>query len=194
MGSPCDQVKQVGMSSRSLALGKLAEEVDRDSVVRALVVEHLERSYNLARLLVSDRALAEEATHEAVIRAIRAAHQLRDPDAFAAWFRRILVNCSREALKRGRDRPIPVAEPVRITPDPAADLVEQQAMAAAIATLSPEHREVVALRFYADLPVKDIAAALRVRPGTVKSRLHRALELLRAEYEAAGRPGQELHR
>jgi hypothetical protein len=60
------------MSMRSLTWGNTAE-ADREAEVRALIVERLEASYNLARLLLGDRATAEDATHDAVIRALRSA-------------------------------------------------------------------------------------------------------------------------
>jgi RNA polymerase sigma factor (sigma-70 family) len=182
------------MSSRSLAFGNMAI-VDRDEAVRALVAERLEPSYNLARMLVRDRALAEEATHDAVVRALGSSRQLRDPDAFDGWFRRILVNSCRDVLRRRGDRPAPiVAVPPQMVPDLAAGWVERDAMGEALARLSDEHREVVVLRYYADLPVDAIAQSLGIRAGTVKSRLHRALSRLRAEYDAASRPSKELSR
>ena len=167
---------------------------DRSSVVRQLVVDRLEYSYNLARLLTGDRALAEEATHEAVIRALRAADGLRDPAAFDAWFRRILVNSCRDALRHRRDRVIPGLSPPSVVPDPAPRLAERDAMSQALASLTAEHREVIVLRFYADLPVEAIAASLGIRVGTAKSRLHRALEQLRAAYDASARPPAEVSR
>jgi RNA polymerase sigma-70 factor (ECF subfamily) len=180
------------MSSRSLALDTMTEGLDHDSTVRALLVEHLERSYNLARMLTNDRALAEEATHDAAVRAMRASRQLRDASAFEPWFRRILVNCCRDVLKqRGRLPAVAMAPQLRAWPDPAIQWVERTAMAQAISTLSAEHREVVVLRFYADLSVDAIALTLGVRAGTVKSRLHRALSQLRAEYDASDRLRQE---
>lgn len=182
------------MSSRSLALGTMAD-VDRDDAVRALLAERLEPSYNLARLLVRDRGLAEEATHDAVVRALRSSRQLRDPDAFDGWFRRILVNCCRDALRRRGDRPAPIVPaPPQTVPDPTVGWIERDAMDQALATLSDQHREVVVLRYYADLPIDAIARSLGIRAGTVKSRLHRALSQLRAEYDAASRPSKELSR
>jgi len=181
------------MSSRTLVLGDMVE-VERDSAVKRLMVERLEHSYNLARLLIGDRALAEEATHDAVVRALRSSQQLRDLGAFDGWFRRILVNSCRDVLRR-RHRSAPLlATPAAVVPDPTQRWVEQDAIGHALATLSAEHREVIVLRYYADLPVDAIGRALGIRSGTVKSRLHRALKRLRAEYEAGNRPGKEAPR
>lgn len=162
----------------------------RDDVVRRLVSERLDANYRLATVLLGDRFTAEEATHDAVVRALRSAHQLRDPAAFDGWFRRILVNACRDAAKRRRVMAAdPLEEaPVPAAPDPTGRWVEHEAVRRAVRRLSRDHQEVVVMRFYADLPLEDIAAALGVRKGTVKSRLHYAMKQLRAEYEAAARP------
>ena len=65
------------------------------------------------------------------------------------------------------------------TSDPVSGAEDRQVIGAAIASLSPDHRIVVALRFYRDLTVLDIAARLGVPVGTVQSRLHYALKRLR---------------
>jgi RNA polymerase sigma-70 factor (ECF subfamily) len=62
---------------------------------------------------------------------------------------------------------------------------ERRELAVALARLVPEHREVIALRYLLDLSEAECAAALDCRPGTVKSRLSRALEKLRSELEGA---------
>jgi len=62
---------------------------------------------------------------------------------------------------------------------------ERRELAGALARLGPEHREVIALRYLLDLSEAECAAALACRPGTVKSRLSRALGRLRVELEAA---------
>jgi RNA polymerase sigma-70 factor (ECF subfamily) len=154
----------------------------------------LDASYRLATVLLRDRHLAEEATHDAVVKAMKSARTLRDPSAFNAWFRRILVNaCHEVRRKHGGNRSLPIDEAPMpaLSHDPAAAWSERDALSAAMRELSPDHREVIALRFYADLPIEDIAATIGVRSGTVKSRLHRALEQLRAAYDAAGRTTRE---
>ena len=165
-------------------------QADQGEVVRRLVTERLDSSYRLAAVLLGDRYLAEEATHDAVVRALRSAAKLRDLHSFDAWFRRILVNACRDAGKRRRAT---AAEPLDDAPlpqlgdDPTHAWVEYEAVRRSLRGLSREHQEVVVLRFFADLPLEAIAESTGLRMGTVKSRLHYALKHLRAEYEAAAR-------
>ena len=67
------------------------------------------------------------------------------------------------------------------SPDPAVPPAPRAELAAALAGLSPEQREVILMRFVDDLALDEIAAALNVPVGTIKSRLHRALETLRQD-------------
>jgi RNA polymerase sigma-70 factor (ECF subfamily) len=149
----------------------------------------LDRAYRTARLILLDPVDAEDATHDAVLAAWRHFGELRDPQRFDAWFGRILVNACRDRLRERPRRPIPldVVEPFSAgtTPDPADSIATQDLLRVAFRTLSPEHREVVALRYFADLTVDQIAERTGTRSGTVKSRLHNAIRRLR---ESVGAP------
>ncbi len=151
----------------------------------------LDRAYRTARLILLDPTDAEDATHDAALAAWRRFGELRDAARFEAWFGRILVNACRDRLRARRRLPIAIdAVPVSLLDHASgADAAERIAgvdlLRDAIRSLSPEHREVVALRFYADLTVDQIAERTGNRAGTVKSRLHYALRLLRASVEAA---------
>jgi RNA polymerase sigma-70 factor (ECF subfamily) len=150
----------------------------------------LDRAYRYATLVLGSRSDAEDATHDAALAAWRRFGELRDPDRFEAWFGRILVNACRDRL-RARRRAIvsldtaTIRNPVAATPaalvsqDGTNAIAERHALGIALQSLSPEHREVVALRFYFDLPIDQIAARTDARPGTVKSRLHHAIRYLR---------------
>lgn len=105
---------------------------------------------------------------------------IRDPVAWA------VVVASRVAVDwhRGRRRDDGIRDRLAARwsspPEPAPeDRVLAMAVAAGMDALADSHRQVLALRFYADLPVRDIAAALGVPEGTVKSRLHAAVNSLR---------------
>ena len=65
-----------------------------------------------------------------------------------------------------------------IVPDPAETVVQQDGLGRALGALGPDHRVVVGLHYFADLPVREVAAVLRVPEGTVKSRLGRAYRIL----------------
>lgn len=140
---------------------------ERDRVRRALA------------LTLGDGDLASEAVDEAMVRAYARWGRvggLRDP---AGWVYRVGLNWARSALRKRRLRPTVSTEMLDRAPDRADPLVDEGLdLWAAVETLSVEHRAVVVLRFYLDWPVEQIAAALQLPAGTVKSRLHRALATL----------------
>ncbi len=157
--------------------------VDRDA---------LDRAYRTARLILGDPGEAEDATHDAALAAWRRFAELREAAKFEAWFGRILVNACRDRLRARRRLPISVdvagVEPLRDARwvDPADAVVREELLRRAIHSLSPEHREVVVLRYFADLTVEQIAERTGARAGTVKSRLHYALRRMRAEVDPTG--------
>jgi RNA polymerase sigma-70 factor (ECF subfamily) len=165
---------------------------DRESAFAVLVERRLDASYRLATVILGDPHDAEDAVHDAAVAAWRRWSDLRDVDRFDAWFGRILVNACRDRLRSRRRRPVleldldgAALHAAIATPDASLPTAHRDALDRAFATLDPDHRIVVALRFYRDLTVDEIAALIGIRPGTVKSRLHHALRRLRAALEAA---------
>ncbi len=157
-----------------------------------LADQHLDRAYGLARAILHDPADAQDATHDAFLSAWRAWATLRDQARFEAWFDRIIVNTCRNRLRSGQRRPTDISSEVAIaTGDPFAQTEDRDVLGAAIAALSPDHRIVVALRFYRDLTVDDIAGRLGVPAGTVRSRLHYALRALHLAIDAADDEGPD---
>jgi RNA polymerase sigma-70 factor (ECF subfamily) len=158
-----------------------------------LVEDRLDACYRLAAVLLGDRGEAEEATHEAMLRAQRSWPRLRDPGIAAAWLDRIVVNECRDRLRRrrvagGLFAPGPADTPSLDVADPGGlSIDERDSLRRAVTTLSPEQRIVVVLRYFLDLPLEAIADRAGVPLGTVKSRLHAAVEYLRAAYQADAR-------
>jgi RNA polymerase sigma-70 factor (ECF subfamily) len=164
--------------------------VDRAAAFDRLLERHLADAYRLAALILGDQSEAEDATHDAAVRAWTAWGSLRDPSRFEAWFQRILVNVCRNRIRGRRLRPIPLDDPPVEAHDPLADTPERLALRAALGRLTPDHRTVVVLRFFADLSIDEIAERTDERAGTVRSRLHYALRELRAAYDAADRAAE----
>jgi RNA polymerase sigma-70 factor (ECF subfamily) len=161
---------------------------ERATAFTSLLDRNLHASYRLAAVILGHRDEAEEATHDAAIRAWQRWDALRDPVRFEAWFTRIVVNVCRDRLRRRRWVDPPMAQAsIGVGRDPFAHSPEQDALRAAIAELSPDHRTVIALRYLADLTVEQVAERMGTRVGTVKSRLHYGLKALRAAYDAAER-------
>ena len=151
-----------------------------------LADEHLDAAYRLARAILHDSTEAQDATHDAFEQAWRKWSTLRDPDRFEQWFDRILVNNCRDRLRSARRQATDISVEVAITSgDQYGQAHDRDLLARAIAALPAEHRIVVALRYYRDLPVEEIASRLGIPAGTVHSRLHYALKRLHASIDAA---------
>jgi RNA polymerase sigma factor (sigma-70 family) len=164
----------------------------RDAAFLLLANEQLDRAYRLARAILHDAVDAQDATHDAFVQAWRKWDSLRDPERFEPWFDRILINTCRNRMRASRSHAIDISPELNlVTSDPVSGAEDRQLIGAAIASLSPDHRLVVALRFYRDLTVPDIAARLGVPVGTVQSRLHYALKRLRAAIAPADAQGTD---
>jgi len=157
-----------------------------------LADDRLDASYRLARAILRDPAEAEDATHDALIQAWRKWSTLRDPARFDQWFDRILVNTCRDRLRSARRQPRDISEEVVVdleTEDRFAQADLRDTLTAGLAALPPEQRVVVALRYYRDLPLDEIANVLDIPVGTVNSRLHYALKRLHTAIEVVDHKG-----
>ena len=124
----------------------------------------------LAHVIVGSNAIAREVVQDAFVRLSRA-RDVREP---AAYLRTIVVNLARTEARKAQRRPPP--DVVAVTGEPEVD-----ELWAKVQALPEKYRTALALRFYADMSEAQMADHIGVRPGTVKSLVHRGLELLRKE-------------
>jgi RNA polymerase sigma-70 factor (ECF subfamily) len=150
----------------------------------ALAREAIGRLHGIAYRILRDGDQADDATQQALVSAWDHLDQLRDPDRFEAWTYRLVVRAAYREAKRSKERsdrvrwmPAPIENGV----DPTAAVAVRDELERAFKTLSPEHRAVLTLRYYADQPLAEIARILEVPVGTVGSRLHHATQRLREE-------------
>lgn len=129
----------------------------------------------------------DDAVQEVFIKVFRA--ELPAEERFLAWFYRLILNTGRDQGRRRKARQ-GLAERLETlateTAQPEPEGPQDPALRAALQSLTPDSREAVALRFFADLSLESIAAAQGVPVGTVKSRLHGALVRLRRALADAG--------
>ena len=165
-----------------------------------LVDRYREISFRTAYLIARNSADAEDATQDAFVKAYYALDRFRTADPFRPWILRIVSN---EARNRRRSagrrerlalRVIERRGPGDAAPSPDAAAIAQETrrtLLAALETLPERDRQVIACRYLLELSETETATTLGVRPGTVKSRLSRALTRLRRELPAGFAPGEE---
>lgn len=167
---------------------ELAMRGDHDAYA-ALAAASADRLFSLARMILRDADLAEDATQEALVKAWRELPRLRDPDRFDAWLRRLLVNAcydeTRRITRRAEVRSIPLAHP--IVDGPAGRLADRDRIDRGLRRIPVEQRAVLVLHHQLGLTHAEIAETLGVPLGTVKSRLRYGLESMRAAIDADDR-------
>jgi RNA polymerase sigma-70 factor, ECF subfamily len=147
--------------------------------------------HSVARRILRDTNLAQDATQQALLDAWRHLPQLKDPDRFEAWTYRLLVRaCYAEARRERRHRGnLQLLRYERgDVPDSTARVATQDQLDGAFRRLSVEHRTVVVLVHYLGLSPTEAAERMGTPPGTARSRLHYALQQLRSAIEADLRP------
>lgn len=135
--------------------------------------------YRTLAVVIRNLDVAREATDEAMARAYQRWQRVGSYDNPAGWVYRTALNEARRRFRRGN------REVVGLVADAAGSWLRPSDvdLDRAIRTLSMKHREVVVLRYLRDFTLAEVARMLGISEGTVKSRLHRAMEVLRTEVE-----------
>jgi RNA polymerase sigma-70 factor (ECF subfamily) len=174
------------------AESELVERAKRGDVgaYERIVQAHQGIAFRTAYLVAGNAADAEEATQDGFLKAYRALGRFRRGAPFRPWLLQIVAN---EARNRRRSagrraglelRVAAESPPGDAAPSPEGALLDAERRAALLAALEglrEEERLVIACRYFLDLSEAETAATLGIRPGTVKSRVSRALERLRRE-------------
>ena len=152
-----------------------------------LLDRHADRIHAVCRRIVGDPHDALDATQEAMIAVARGITRFDGTARFTTWCYRVATNAALDELRRSRRRPVP-ADPPGTVADPHDGTTAVEArldVDAALATLPEEFRVAVVLRDLCDLDYAEIATALALPPGTVRSRIARGRAALAA---ALGEP------
>ena len=164
-----------------------------DEALEQLYAAHWRSLVRLSVLLVRDVATAEEVVQDAFVATYRRWDRLRDHGLALAYLRQCVVNGSRSVLRRrgtaqrwATREAGAVPRPAATDDDPAERSARRAAVLDAMAALPERQREVLALRYYLDLSEAEIAEALGIAPGSVKSHAHRGLSALAAPLEDRG--------
>ena len=157
-----------------------------DWAVTELYSLHYHRLVRLAALLVRDVPTAEDVVQDSFVAMHEGWQRLRNADSALAYLRHAVLNRSRSVLRHRAvvDKHLPNPPPDMPSAEYGALVrLEQSAVVAALRKLSGRQREAIVLRYYADLSEAEVAAAMGISCGAVKSHTARAMAALRADLE-----------
>lgn len=192
--SPRDSAAPAGAADEAPA--PAAGEAAAPPVVAGTTVDHLTETYRahyrsllgLAALLLDDTASCEDVVQEAFIRVHSARNRVRDRDKTLAYLRQTVVNLSRSALRRRilglklLSKPMP---DMASAEEGAYDQLERDDLIRAMRGLQRRQREVLVLRYFADMTEAQVAETLGISLGSVKAYGSRGIAALRVAMEAA---------
>ena len=189
-GQPGDSVTRPTNVTETLAASVLVPEVLPSTSSWDIVTEIYDGEYKslvrLAVLLVHDVPTAEEVVQDAFEAMHTALRRLRDSEKALSYLRQAVVNRSRSVLRHRTvvDKNAPKPAPDEPSAEHAAmALIERTAVVAALRALPERQREAIVLRYYADFSEADIAAAMGISRGAVKSHTARGMTALRSILE-----------
>jgi RNA polymerase sigma-70 factor (sigma-E family) len=168
------------------ALGSVPGEWDAEQAVTVMYSTHYRSLVRLAALLVRDTATAEEVVQDSFLAMHTAWRRLRDNDKALSYLRQSVVNRSRSVLRHrvviDRNAPKPAPD-MPSAEHGALTLLDRQAVVSALRSLPARQREALVLRYYGDLSEAQIACAMGISRGAVKSHTARAIASLRTILE-----------
>lgn len=152
----------------------------RPQTLAELLDAHGREIQAVAYLILRDRLAAEDVTIETLLTAFEKGGSIRDDSAVRAWLLKVATNKALAIRRRGARIVGLDVVPDRAAPgDMAGEAASHLALLAGVADLPPAMRAAVVLRYYSDLSVEAVAAALGKSPNTIKAQLQTALDRLR---------------
>ena len=148
------------------------------------ISQHINSIYRFAYTYTTNQEDAEDVVNESVLKALKSINSLRNPNQIGTWLYRIVANTALTNIKKNKKivymDPVDMAD-VQDDGDDFSDISFEQM----IGVLEPKYKSIVVLRFFERMPLEDIAQILDENLNTVKTRLYKALKILRIEMEGS---------
>ncbi len=170
------------------AVTREAARLDADSALTALYTAHYRSLVRLASLLLDDVGLSEEVVQDAYVKMHGAWGRIRDPEAAVGYLRTTVVNLARSRLRRRMVAQKHAPKPMPDAPSAehgALERLERDRVVRALRSLPARQRECLVLRYYGDLSEAQIAEAMGISTGAVKSHASRGMAALRSALQGA---------
>ncbi|MED4401954.1 RNA polymerase sigma factor [Metabacillus fastidiosus] len=145
------------------------------------VIEHKENVYRLAYSYVKNEQDALDIVQDSIVKGLKSLHSLKDDKVVKSWFYRIVVNTALDFLRKHKR--VQIVDDIEIHASIEETKYHDIDLERALEILPLPYYEIITLRFFEDLKLEDIAFILKLPVNTVKTRLYRALKLLRMNME-----------
>lgn len=145
------------------------------------VIENKEKYYRLAFSYVKNADDALDIVQESIYKAFSSMGNIENPEYVKTWFYRIVVNTSIDFLRKNKKVTVMEADILEGCIKGMEDNYEDIDLHKAIDTLSPDYKSIITLRYFEDLKIEEVAQILNENINTVKTRLYRALKILKIQ-------------
>ena len=152
--------------------------MNKRKTVENFIRENTDSAYRFAFTYMKNRYDAEDVVQKSIVKALKNSSSLKNTDMVRTWFFKIISNTAISVLKK-QNRIVPFGE----TEDEKGyiDIYNVSGLDEMIQKLPPKYTEIITLRYFEDMKIKDIAEILDLNENTVKTRLYRALGLLKGD-------------
>ena len=158
-------------------------------LIAEYVIQNRERHYRLAYSYVKNPDDALDVIQESICKAIQSAHTLKSPSFIKTWYYRIVVNTALDLLRKQKKLVLTDEEPFEALHPVADEPLQDYDLHQALDRLPGHYKTIVALRYFEDMTLDDIAEVTGIPLSTVKTRLYKSLKMLRLELETNEKGG-----
>jgi len=153
-----------------------------DEAFLAIMKEHKEPLFRTALAFLKNEHDAIEAVQEITYRAYKKIHTVKEPSYIKTWLTRIMMNYCQDQIKKNKR----LVMDERVSESLVTNDRSQLEITEALSTLSDAEQQLIYLKYFQDVKIKDIAILENIPEGTVKSRLHRIMKTLRQHFSEKG--------
>jgi RNA polymerase sigma-70 factor (ECF subfamily) len=147
------------------------------------IINNKENHYRLAFSYVKNVDDALDVVQESIYKAISTIGTLKAPEYFKAWFYRIIINTALDLLRKRKKLVVLDDEALYSLDSSTDDNYKDTDLQKALDDLPVQYRSVIVLRFFEDLKIEEVAVVLDENANTIKTRLYKALKMLRLQSE-----------
>lgn len=166
--------------------------VSKSSLVKQIedyIIKNKENHYRLAFSYVKNVEDALDVVQESIYKAISTAGTLKSPEYLKTWFYRIIVNTSIDLLRKRKKVVLVDDEALSTFDSGTVDDYQDVDIQKALENLPVQYRSIVVLRFFEDLKIEEMSVILDENVNTIKTRLYKALKMLRIQMDDYGKEG-----